>query len=445
MFNMKGKIFPIIKTYPVTKVPSGNRLNTISVPAIAPSVETRMRYSIAKYSLIKAHINSYGHPFNPPNFAFIVEIVMLYLDYGCSKHMTGHCDKLINFVSKFIGVVRFENDHFVAIIGYRDLQIGNILISRVYYVEGLGHNLFFIGQFCDSDLEVAFRKHTRFVRNIEESQIGNSKKECHKPKPEPSTNEKLQMLHMDLCGPIRVERINGKRYILVIVDDHSPLHGDSILKTKDGKSEDLEKMKPKANIEIFIGYSPSKKAYRIYNKRTILIMETIHDLLFQPMFDEYFKPPSVVSTTIFATTLPLPDTAMASSSTTIDQDAPSLSTSPTTKTTASPINSTNVEQLNNEEDAVLDSDTFTNLFAPPVTSSAESSERIVIPKEARFSLQPSAVLDQKLVKRRNRAAMKVLVQWKGQTTQDATWEFLDELKLRFPDFSELTSCGQEVG
>ncbi|GJT48869.1 hypothetical protein Tco_0975026 [Tanacetum coccineum] len=95
------------------------------------------------------------------------------------------------------------------------------------------------------------------------------------------------------------------------------------------------------------------------------------------MFDEYFKPPSVVSTTIFAATLPLPDTAMASSSTTIDQDAPSLSTSPTTKTTASPINSTNVEQLNNEEDAVLDSDTFTNLFAPPVTSSAESSERIV--------------------------------------------------------------------
>nr|GEX79266.1 hypothetical protein [Tanacetum cinerariifolium] len=66
-------------------------------------------------------------------------------------------------------------------------------------------------------------------------------------------------------------------------------------------------------------------------------------------------------------------------------------------------------------------------------------------KEARFSLQPSAVLDQKLVKRRNRAAVKVLVQWKGQTTQDATWEFLDELKLRFPDFSELTSCGQEVG
>ncbi|GKA34091.1 hypothetical protein Tco_0720520 [Tanacetum coccineum] len=51
--------------------------------------------------------------------------------------------------------------------GYGDYQIGNITISRVYYVEGLGHNLFSVGQFCDSDLEVAFRKHTCFVHNLE--------------------------------------------------------------------------------------------------------------------------------------------------------------------------------------------------------------------------------------------------------------------------------------
>ncbi|GKE03133.1 retrovirus-related pol polyprotein from transposon TNT 1-94 [Tanacetum coccineum] len=81
--------------------------------------------------------------------------------------MTGHRDKLINFVSKFIRTVRFGNDHFAAIMGYGDLQMGNILISRVYYVEGLVHNLFSVGQFCDSDLEVAFRKHTCFVRNLE--------------------------------------------------------------------------------------------------------------------------------------------------------------------------------------------------------------------------------------------------------------------------------------
>ncbi|GKA00040.1 RNA-directed DNA polymerase, eukaryota [Tanacetum coccineum] len=44
--------------------------------------------------------------------------------------------------------------------------MGDSVISRVYYVEGLGHNLFSVGQFCDSDLEVAFRKHTCFVRDI---------------------------------------------------------------------------------------------------------------------------------------------------------------------------------------------------------------------------------------------------------------------------------------
>ncbi|GJX43487.1 retrovirus-related pol polyprotein from transposon TNT 1-94 [Tanacetum coccineum] len=74
----------------------------------------------------------------------IVEIVLWYLDSGCSKHMTGH-----------------------SIMEYGDLQMGNILISHVYYVEGLDHNLFSVGQFCDSDLEVDFRKYTCFVRNLE--------------------------------------------------------------------------------------------------------------------------------------------------------------------------------------------------------------------------------------------------------------------------------------
>ncbi|GKE16107.1 retrovirus-related pol polyprotein from transposon TNT 1-94 [Tanacetum coccineum] len=101
------------------------------------------------------------------------------------------------------------------------------------------------------------------------------------------------------------------------------------------------------------------------------------DLLFQPMFDEYFKPLSAVSTTISAVTLPTPDTVEASSSTTIDQDAPSLSTSLSNEIIASPINSTNVEQPNNKDDAKFNSDTFTIPFAPLVTSSTESSSRIV--------------------------------------------------------------------
>ncbi|GJQ95287.1 hypothetical protein Tco_0006426 [Tanacetum coccineum] len=63
--------------------------------------------------------------------------------------------------------VKFRNDHMEKIMGYGDYQIGNVTISRVYYVEGLGHNLFSVGQLCDSNLEVAFHQHTCFIRNLE--------------------------------------------------------------------------------------------------------------------------------------------------------------------------------------------------------------------------------------------------------------------------------------
>nr|GEV52627.1 hypothetical protein [Tanacetum cinerariifolium] len=64
---------------------------------------------------------------------------------GCSKHMTGDCSQLTNFVNKFLGTVKFGNDHVAKIMGYGDYKIGNVTISRVYIVEGLGHNLFYVG------------------------------------------------------------------------------------------------------------------------------------------------------------------------------------------------------------------------------------------------------------------------------------------------------------
>ncbi|GKD06910.1 hypothetical protein Tco_1186595 [Tanacetum coccineum] len=86
---------------------------------------------------------------------------------SCSKHMTGDRSQLTNFVNKILGTIKFGNDHMEKILGYGDYQIGNVTISRVYYVEGLGYNLFFVGQFCDSNHEVAFRQHTRFIRNLQ--------------------------------------------------------------------------------------------------------------------------------------------------------------------------------------------------------------------------------------------------------------------------------------
>ncbi|GJS93921.1 retrovirus-related pol polyprotein from transposon TNT 1-94 [Tanacetum coccineum] len=194
--------------------------------------------------------------------------------------------------------VKFGNDHVAKILGYGDYQIRNVTISRVYYVEGLGHNLFSVEQFCDLNLKVAFRQHTCFIRNLEGVDLltgsrgnnlytlslgdmmtsspicllsktsktkswlwhrclshlnfgainhlarhglvrglpklkfendhlysacamGKSKKKPHKPKSEDTNQEKLYLLHMDLCGPMRVASVNGKKYILVIIDDYS--------------------------------------------------------------------------------------------------------------------------------------------------------------------------------------------------------------------------------
>ncbi|GJT00249.1 hypothetical protein Tco_0821418 [Tanacetum coccineum] len=72
----------------------------------------------------------------------VIELVLWIIDSGCSNHMTGNLQLLRNFVEKFMGTVRFKNDHFIEITGYGDYVQGNLTICHVYYVEGLGHNLF---------------------------------------------------------------------------------------------------------------------------------------------------------------------------------------------------------------------------------------------------------------------------------------------------------------
>ncbi|GKB41498.1 retrovirus-related pol polyprotein from transposon TNT 1-94 [Tanacetum coccineum] len=190
---------------------------------------------------------------------------------------------------------------------------------------------------------------------------------------------------MDLCGPMSIESINGKKYILVIVDDYSRFTWVKLLRLKDeapefiikflkmiqvrlnatvrnirtnngtefngvverqnwtlveaagsmliyanaplflwaeavatAYSENLGKLKAKADVGIFIGYAPAKKAYRIYNRRPALHEMTLGtlssglvpqpsssthfvpptsndwDTPLQPLFDEYFSPPPCV-------------------------------------------------------------------------------------------------------------------------------------------------------
>ncbi|GJW83037.1 retrovirus-related pol polyprotein from transposon TNT 1-94 [Tanacetum coccineum] len=104
---------------------------------------------------------------NASRITNIVQLILFIVDSGCIKHMTGNLTLLCNFVEKYLGTVHFGNDQFALILGYGDLVQGNITINRVYYVEGLNHNLFSAGQFCDADLEVDFRKSTCFVKDLQ--------------------------------------------------------------------------------------------------------------------------------------------------------------------------------------------------------------------------------------------------------------------------------------
>nr|GEW43019.1 integrase, catalytic region, zinc finger, CCHC-type, peptidase aspartic, catalytic [Tanacetum cinerariifolium] len=99
----------------------------------------------------------------------LVEIILFIVESGCSKHITKNLKPPSNFVEKFLGTVKFGNDQIALILGYGDLVQGNITIKRVYYIEGLNHNLFSVGQLCDADLDVAFRKSTSYIHNLKEN------------------------------------------------------------------------------------------------------------------------------------------------------------------------------------------------------------------------------------------------------------------------------------
>nr|GEW81226.1 putative reverse transcriptase domain-containing protein [Tanacetum cinerariifolium] len=181
------------------------------------------------------------------------------------RHMMGNLKLLCNFVKKFMGTVRFGNDQFAPILGYGDLVQGNVTNNRVYYVKGLNHNLFSVCQFCDADLEVAFRNSTCFVRDLQGNdlltegyrdwptqvevcqgrlcsscELSKAKRSSFKSKAVPSSKGRLNLLHMDLCGPMRVASINGKKYILMFVDDYSRYTWTLFLRSKDETPEVLK-------------------------------------------------------------------------------------------------------------------------------------------------------------------------------------------------------------
>ncbi|GKA97383.1 retrovirus-related pol polyprotein from transposon TNT 1-94, partial [Tanacetum coccineum] len=358
------------------------------------------------------------------------------------------------FVNKFFGTVKFRNDHVAKILRYSDYQVGNVTISRVYYVEGLGHNLFSVRKLCDSNLEVAFRQHTCFIRNLEGVDLltgyrgnnlytlslgdmmasspicllskasktkswlwhrrlshlnfgainhlarhglvrgllklkfekdhlcsactmGKSKKKPYKPKSKNTNQEKLYLLHMDLCGPMRVASVNGKKYILVIVDDYSRFTWVKCLRTDNGTefvNQTLREYYEKVDISHEISVTRSPQQNSVVERRNHTLIEAARTMLI------YAKAPLFLWAKSVATALaPEPTVSTDSpSSTTINQDAPSSSNLQTTPETQPPVISNDVAEENHDLDvAHMNNDPFFGIPIPENVSKASSSSDVI--------------------------------------------------------------------
>nr|GEW43825.1 hypothetical protein [Tanacetum cinerariifolium] len=339
---------------------------------------------------------------------------------------------------------------YAAILGFGDLQWGNILITRVYFFEGLGHNLFSVGQFCDSDLEVAFRRNACFVRNLEGVDLlkgdrstnlytinlyemasaspiclmarasstkswlwnqrlshhnfdtindlarndlvvglpkfryhkehicpsceqGKSKRASHPPKPVPNSREILHLLHMDLCGLMRIASINGKRSVIhrrfnktpyELINGKKPdisfLHVFGALCYPKNDHEDIGKLGAKG---LDLTHALSSITMQQPSKGEL-------DLLFEAMYDDYIggQPSATVRNVPPVQEPQVRQTSMAS--TTIADIAP-IPTNSSSHATNIPITSQDVDELN--PNAMVDGNTFVNPFANSSTSATAAS------------------------------------------------------------------------
>nr|GEW75254.1 retrotransposon protein, putative, Ty1-copia subclass [Tanacetum cinerariifolium] len=332
----------------------------------------------------------------------IVQLILFIVDSGCTKHMTGNLKLL-------------KSTCFVRDLQGNDLLTGNqgsdlytislqestsstplCLMAKAtptqpwLWHQRLSHlNFDYINLLLKKDIVIGLPK-LKYVKDqlCSSCELSKAKRSSFKSKAVPSSKGRLNLLHIDIYGLMRVANINGKKYILVIVDDYSRytltlfLHSKDetpeVLKefltmiqrnlqalviivrtdrgTEDG--ENLDKIKEKEDQCILVGYSTQSKGYRVYNKRTRMIFKSIHI-----RFDEIKE---VSETSVANNTSGLvPQRQKAS-----DYDNPDPSTS-------APSTHTNVhaEENNNdqaEEGEQLPDDDFTNPFCTPTQDVAES-------------------------------------------------------------------------
>nr|GEX56641.1 hypothetical protein [Tanacetum cinerariifolium] len=207
----------------------------------------------------------------------IVQLILFIVDSGCMKHMTGNLKLLCNFVEKYLGTVHFGNDQFAPILGYGDLVQGNITINKgndllidnrgsdlytIYLQEtislttlcliakasktqawlwhqGLSHlNFDYINLLSKKDVVIGLPK-LKYIKDqlCSSCEVSKAKRSSFKTKTVLSSKGRLNFLHMDLCGPMRVASINGKKYILVIIHEYSIYTWTLFLCSKDETPE----------------------------------------------------------------------------------------------------------------------------------------------------------------------------------------------------------------
>nr|GEV46509.1 hypothetical protein [Tanacetum cinerariifolium] len=359
-------------------------------------------------------------------------------------------------------MVKFRNDQIAPVLGYGDLVQGAVTIKRVYYVEGLNHNLFFVGQLCDADFEVAFQKSTCYIRDLKGNDLlteGILHQTSFPRTPEQNgaverQNRTIVEAARTMLSAAKVPLFFWAEAIATtcftqncslviprhektpyhIINDRKPsvkfFHnfGSLCYIVKDG--ENLDKMKEKGDACIFVGYSTQSRTYRVFNKRTRVIVKSIHvnfdklpqmasdhvssdpapechgmalehdslspgiqhqedvpyvaetvttsnelDLLFSPMFDELLNGSSQVMSKSSAVTIAdAPNHRQQHHKSPLNNHTTPKSTcqDPTQTTTITSTENINQAETNLKNAQVAD-DEFINIFCTPVQDKGETS------------------------------------------------------------------------
>nr|GEW19200.1 retrovirus-related Pol polyprotein from transposon TNT 1-94 [Tanacetum cinerariifolium] len=257
-------------------------------------------------------------------------------------------------------------------------KIENDIISRVYYVEGLGHSLLSIGQFCDLNLEVAFRQHTCYIYNLEgvDLLIGSRGKNLYT----------LSLGNMIASSPICLLSKASKTKTWLWHQRLSHLNFGAINHlARHGLVREAVATACYTQNRSIIRIRHDKTPYELLHEK-IPDLSFFHDLLFQPLFDELLNPPPSVDhptpkviAPIAKVVAPEPAKSTGSpSSTTIDPDAPSASNSQTSLETQSSVISNDVKEDNHDLDvSYMDNDPFFGILIPENISEASCSSDVI--------------------------------------------------------------------